>query len=133
MTEPLTLRPYQATDIERVRDAFRQGAKAPIYQLSTGGGKTVVFAHVVLAAIAKGTRVLVLAHRRELIKQASAKLSWLGVPHGIIAADLDRDHDAQVIVASIQTVARRLGTLPQFGLIIIDEAHHAVASTWSKL
>lgn len=133
MTDALVLRDYQTTDIERLRDAFRQGAKAPLYQLSTGGGKTVVFAHVIKSAIAKGTRVLVLAHRRELIKQASDKLTWIGVPHGIVAADLDRDHDAQVIVASIQTVARRLDTLPQFGLIVIDEAHHAVAATWSKL
>jgi len=129
----ITLRPYQVIDIERLRDAFRQGARAPLYQLSTGGGKTVVFSHVIRSAIAKGTRVLVLAHRRELIKQASRKLDDLGVAHGIIAADLDRDHDAQVIVASIQTVARRLHTLPQFGLIVIDEAHHAVADTWSSL
>jgi superfamily II DNA or RNA helicase len=133
VTIPLELRPYQVTDIERLRDAFRQGARAPLYQLSTGGGKTVVFAHVVKGAITKGTRVLILAHRRELIRQASNKLTDLGVPHGIIAAGLDRDHDAQVIVASIQTVARRLDTLPTFGLIVIDEAHHAVATTWSKL
>lgn len=130
---PLALRPYQTTDIERIRDEFRKGAKAPLYQLSTGGGKTVVFSHVIKSAVAKGTRTLVLAHRRELIKQASDKLNQLGVAHGIIAAGLDRDHDAQVIVASIQTVARRLSTLPQFQLIVIDEAHHAVAATWSKL
>jgi len=129
----IILRPYQVEDIERLRDAFRQGAKAPLYQLSTGGGKTVVFSHVIKSAIAKGTRVLVLAHRRELIKQASAKLTELGVPHGIVAADMDRDHGAQVIVASIQTVARRLATLPQVGLIVIDEAHHAVATTWTQL
>ena len=133
MSDPIVLRPYQETDIEKLRDQFRQGARAPIYQLSTGGGKTVVFAHVIKGAVAKGTRTLVLAHRRELIRQASNKLSDLGVPHGIIAAGMDRDHDAQVIVASIQTVARRLDTLPQFGLIVIDEAHHAVATTWSNL
>lgn len=127
------LRPYQTNDIERIRDTFRQGARAPLYQLSTGGGKTVVFAHVILAAVAKGTRVLVLAHRRELIKQASNKLTALGITHGIIAAGQDRDHDAQVIVASIQTVARRLDRLDQFDLIVIDEAHHAVAATWTKL
>jgi superfamily II DNA or RNA helicase len=133
MSEPLTLRPYQTADIERLRDAFRGGARAPLYQLSTGGGKTVVFAHVIKGAVAKGTRTLVLAHRRELIRQASAKLTDLGVAHGIVAAGQDRDHDAQVIVASIQTVARRLDLLPTFGLIVIDEAHHAVATTWTKL
>lgn len=133
MTTALTLRPYQVQDIERLRDAFRQGKRAPLYQLSTGGGKTVVFGDVIRQAAAKGTRTLVLAHRRELVKQASDKLTWAGVPHGIIAAGLDRDHDAAVIVASIQTIARRLDKLPQFGLIVLDECHHAVASTWKAL
>ena len=132
MTE-LTLRPYQRADIEKLRDQFRQGKTAPLYQLSTGGGKTVVFGDIVRSAAAKGTRVLVLAHRRELVKQASDKLTWAGVAHGIIAAGLDRDHGAQVLVASIQTVARRLATLPQCGLIVLDECHHAVASTWDAL
>ena len=133
MTDPLVLRDYQTADIARLRETYAQRARAPIYQLSTGGGKTVVFSHIVTSAVAKGKRVLVLAHRRELIRQASAKLDWCGVPHGIMAAGQDRDHDAQVIVASIQTVARRLDSLPQFDLIVIDEAHHAVAATWSKL
>jgi superfamily II DNA or RNA helicase len=129
----IILRDYQSTDIQRLRNAYSHGMRAPIYQLSTGGGKTVVFSHVVKSAVTKGRRILILAHRRELIRQASAKLNDLGVAHGIIAAGQDRDHDAQVIVASIQTVARRLDSLPKFDLIVIDEAHHAVASTWSAL
>lgn len=130
---PIVLRDYQLVDINRLRDLFRRGAKAPIYQLSTGGGKTVVFAHIVLGALAKNTRTLIVCHRRELIRQASAKLADLGVPHGIIAAGQDRDHDATVLVASIQTIANRLDKIPQFGLIVIDEAHHAVAKSWAKL
>lgn len=127
----LILRDYQVADITRLRNAYSHGMKAVIYQLATGGGKTVVFSHVVKGAVAKGRRVLVLVHRRELIKQASAKLTDLGVAHGIMAAGQDRDHDAQVIIASIQTVANR--TLPDFGLIVIDEAHHARATTWQRL
>ena len=122
---PLTLRDYQVADIEALRDAYRKGAKAPLYQLATGGGKTVVFSHIVQSSAAKGKRVLVLAHRRELVRQAQHNLTWSGVPHGIMAAGMDRDHDAPVIVASIQTVARRLDKLPQFDLIVADEAHHA--------
>lgn len=129
----IVLRDYQATDIERIRGELRNGSKAPLYQLSTGGGKTIVFCNIILRAQAKGTRTLVACHRRELILQASRKLTEAGVSHGIIAADLDRDHGEQVIVASIQTLARRLDTLPKFGLIVLDEAHHAVASTWRKL
>ena len=131
--QPLVLRPYQERDIQRMRNCYSHGMKAPIYQLSTGGGKTVVFSSVISSAVAKGRRVLVLTHRRELIKQASAKLSWCGVPHGVMAAGQDRDHDSPVIVASIQTLARRIDSLPQFDLVVIDECHHAVAGTWSKL
>ena len=96
---PLTLRDYQVADIEALRDAYRKGAKAPLYQLATGGGKTVVFSHIVQSSAAKGKRVLVLAHRRELVKQASMNLTWCGVAHGVMAAGMDRDHDAPVIVA----------------------------------
>ena len=130
---PLTLRDYQVADIEALREAYRKGAKAPLYQLATGGGKTVVFSHIVQSSAAKGKRVLVLAHRRELVKQASMNLTWCGVAHGVMAAGMDRDHDAPVIVASIQTVVRRLDKLPQFDLIVADEAHHAVSKTWSAL
>ena len=132
MTE-IILRDYQVIDIAGLRDLYRQSARAPIYQLSTGGGKTVVFSHVIKGAVAKAKRTLVLAHRRELIRQASNKLADLGVAHGIMAAGQDRDHDALVIVASIQTVARRLDQLPKFDLIVIDEAHHAVSATFTAL
>ena len=130
---PLVLRDYQLDDIESLRDVMRNGARSPLYQLATGGGKTVVFSHIVQSAAAKGKRVLVLAHRRELVKQASMNLTWCGVAHGIIAAGQDRDHDALVLVGSIQTVVRRLNSLPQFDLIVADEAHHAVSKTWAAL
>jgi superfamily II DNA or RNA helicase len=89
---------------------------------------TVCFADVSFKAAAHGTRVLVLAHRTELIKQASAKLTARGVPHGVIADGYPlTDHAVQV--ASVQTLALRLHHpyAQGFGLIIIDEAHHAVA------
>ena len=129
----LKLRDYQVADIEKLRDAYRAKHQALLYQLATGGGKTVIFCHIVESAAARGNRVLVLAHRRELVRQASTHLTWCGVAHGIMAAGQDRDHDALVIVASIQTVARRLDKLPQFDLIVADEAHHAVSKTWAAL
>ncbi len=127
----LSLRPYQITDIGRLRAAYAGGARAPIYQLPTGGGKTVVFSHVIRGATDKGRRTAVVAHRRELIGQASDKLASLGVPHGIMAAGQDRDHDAPVQVCSIQSIIRRLDSLPQFDFLVADEAHHARADTWA--
>lgn len=132
-SNPLIMRPYQAADIGRLRAEYAKGLRAVIYQLATGGGKTVVFSNIIAGAVNKSRTVGVLTHRRELITQASAKLDWTGVAHGIMAAGLDRDHDAPVQVMSIQSVINRLGVLPQFDFLVLDECHHAVAETWAAL
>jgi superfamily II DNA or RNA helicase len=130
----LTLRDYQTADITRLRNAYSWDNRAVVYQLATGGGKTVVFSHIVAGAVAKGRRVGVFVHRRELVKQASDKLTWAGVAHGVIAAGLERDVDAPVIVCSIQTVAARgIACVGHLDFIVIDEAHHARAATWTAL
>lgn len=133
MTEPLILRDYQERDVAALRAQYAAGRRAVLYQLATAGGKTVVFATVVSAAAEKGHRTAVMVHRRELVRQASAKLDWAGVPHGIIAAEQDRDHDAPVQVCSIQTAIRRADTLGLFDFVVIDECHHARAATWHAL
>ena len=122
---PIALRPYQARDVERLRAAYAEGRRAVCYCLPTAGGKTIVFAHVIAGAVGKGRRVGVLVHRRELVRQAADKLAWAGVPHGILAAGLDRDHDAPVLVMSALTAARRLDRLPALDFVVFDEAHHA--------
>jgi superfamily II DNA or RNA helicase len=132
-TPALALRPYQIECVEALRGAYGTGYRAPILQLATGGGKTVVFARVALGAHAKGLCVVVLVHRRELIRQASAELAWAGVPHGIIAAGFPANPDELVQVASVQTLARRRKTLTEVDLFIIDEAHHARAGLWRKV
>lgn len=130
---PLILRPYQTACIDKLRASYATGHHAPLFALPTGAGKTVVFSHIVQGASRKQRRALVAVHRRELIRQASAKLDWAGAPHGIIAAGFPSDADLPVQVGSIQTLARRLATLPPFDLIILDEAHHARAETWQAL
>ncbi|MGD0107541.1 MAG: DEAD/DEAH box helicase [Rhodopila sp.] len=124
------LRPYQAAALDLLRDAYRQGARAPLFVLPTAGGKTIVFAAIAAAAVAKGRRVLVLAHRRELIRQASAKLTAAGVPHGVIAPGFPLTADP-VQVASVQTLTRR--QVPMFHFAVIDEAHHAVSATYRRI
>lgn len=129
----LTLRDYQARAIHDLRIAYRSGARAPLLVAPTGSGKTVMFSAITQGAVARGRRVLILVHRRELIRQASAKLTMAGVQHGIIAAGFDPS-SSPVQVASVQTLARRLERQTwQPDLIVIDEAHHAVAGTWSKV
>ncbi len=129
----LTLRDYQARAIHDLRCAYRQGARAPLLVCPTGAGKTVMFSAITAGAVDRGRRVLILVHRRELIRQASAKLSLADVPHGIIAAGFPAS-DEPVQVASVQSLARRLERQHwQPDLIVIDEAHHAVAGTWASV
>jgi len=129
----MILRHYQHQAVSNLRIAFRSGARAPLLVLPTGGGKTIILAAITHQALTRGARVLILVHRRELIHQTSAKLTALQVPHGIIAAGVDRA-DAPIQIASVQTLIRRLDTAIQPDLIIIDEAHHATTgSTWGKI
>lgn len=127
----VALRPYQESAIEGVRDAFRAGRRAPLLVAPTGAGKTVMFGFVAQQTASRGKRVLILAHRKELIRQASRKLYDADVPHGIIAPGNTPTRDL-VQVASVQTLGRRLND-PRYSapdLIVVDEAHHAVAGQW---
>lgn len=127
--QPVTLRTYQARAVEAIRAAYRQGARAPLLVMPTGAGKTVCFSHIASQAAAKGSRILLLAHRRELVLQVSKMLNTFGIGHGLIVPDRpETGHPVQV--ASIQTLARRLypGKY-RFDLIVIDEAHHAVSGS----
>lgn len=129
----MQLRRYQEQAIEDLRSAMRQGAKAPLLCLPTGGGKTVILATIAAQAAAKGRHVLILVHRRELIYQTASKLQWAGLDHGIIAAGHPAsNHPVQV--ASVQTLVRRLSRMAwQPSLVIIDEAHHAAAGSWRQI
>ena len=129
----MQLRPYQIQAVSDLRSSFVGGGRSSLLVMPTGAGKTVVFTEIARSAAAKGKSTLILVHRRELVKQASAKLTDAGVDHGIIAAGFpSSDHKVQV--ASVQTLVRRLTTTDfEPDLIIIDEAHHAVAGSWEKI
>ena len=131
----IALRPYQLEAVQRVRLAFMEGHRAVLFVLPTGGGKTVVFSHIAQQAAARGNRIAVLVHRAELLEQASRSLAALGVEHGLIAAGRSMNLRAPVQVASVSTLARRLDLIKpeHFQLLIVDEAHHSNAGTWSKV
>jgi DNA repair protein RadD len=129
----IKLRPYQEAGVARLRESYAAGNRSVLFVLPTGGGKTVTFCYMATSAIALRHRVLILVHRQELLRQASRSLSSLGVPHGLIAPRFNGEKD-QVAVASIQTLDRRIKeTAFDFDFVIVDEAHHASATTWSRV
>lgn len=128
-----TLRDYQETDVQQLRAAFLQGYRAPLYVLPTGGGKTIVFCNIIENAAARGRRVMVLVHRKELLDQCSDKLYDIGVPHGLIRAGRVMTNEP-IQVASVDTLIRRLHLAQPPDLIIFDEAHHCIkGNKWGSV
>lgn len=120
------LREYQTTMLRDIGAAFLAGNRRVAAVMPTGAGKTVVFAEIVRRL---GLRALIVAHRKELIRQASAKLQ--DVPHGIIApwARPNRFHSVQV--GSVQTLTRRAAVAAD--IVIPDECHHVVSKEYQRL
>src|SRR5215468_3789942 len=126
---PLTLRPYQSDALTAIEAAALRGVRRQVVSLPTGAGKTVIFAHLILA---QQTRTLILVHRDELIRQTLDKLAMVAQGNtmniGVIKAERD-EHAADVVVASVQTLQResRLQRLAQsFGLVVVDECYHGL-------
>lgn len=129
----MNLRPYQVAAVEAIREAYRGGRRAPLLVLPTGAGKTVTFCHIAKTAAERGRRVWILVHRIELLKQTKAALNRADVSCAVVHPDYPQNTMASVQVASVQTISRRLDRFDPPDLIIIDEAHHATASTWQKI
>ena len=123
----MLLRPYQEQGFAELRASYARGRRAPLYVLPTGGGKTVTFSHITAGAARKGNRVIILAHRAELLDQISGALDAESVPHGFVAAGYPKSR-APVLVASVQTLIRRVDSVPAPDLIVTDEGHHATAT-----
>lgn len=135
MAMKVVLRDYQDKAVHDIRLAFRQH-KRVILVLATGAGKTVVFSHIALSAATKGRKVLILAHRDQLIKQASRKLNDNNLRHGIIMAGYTPDYAASVQLASVQTLVRRIEKVQarfKPDLIVIDECHLSAAASYIKI
>lgn len=130
-----SLRPYQVAAIEAVRARFLAGDDSTLLVCPTGCGKTVIFADIARRTVERGGRVLVLAHRAELLEQALGKLHAVGVDAAIEQAGR-RAGRAPVVVASVQTLQRaRLASWPSdaFRLVVVDEAHHAAAMSYRAI
>lgn len=130
----MQLRDYQSRAIDELRARLLQGKRRLLLVAPTGAGKTVIASEMIRSANERGTPTLFLAHRKELVDQPSKKLDELGIDHGIVMASHWRSKPwLPVQVASVQTLVRRLENKPRAGLIIIDEAHHARATTYEQI
>jgi superfamily II DNA or RNA helicase len=138
--KPKNLYPYQEADIETIFNRIENSGNGYrlLYQLPTGGGKTIVFAEIVKRFTEKYKRkAIVLTHRQELCRQTSRTLSQAGVSNKRITSSvqrLPRINNYSCYVAMVETLKNRIDDskmrVDDIGLVIIDEAHH---NSFSKL
>ena len=135
----MELRPYQKEAKDAIFSQWDSGVKKTLLVLPTGCGKTIVFAKVTEDCVRNGDRVLILAHRGELLEQAADKIAKAT---GLGCATEKAEESClgswfRVVVGSVQTMMRerRLNEFPDdyFHTIIIDEAHHCVSDSYQRV
>lgn len=135
----VTLRPYQQAAMEAVLREWDEGHDRTLLVLPTGCGKTIVFAKIAESRVRVGERVLIMAHRGELLEQAGDKiLQATGLKCAVEKAEQTcRGSWYRIVVGSVQTLMRdkRLKQFPAdyFDTIIIDEAHHSVSDSYQHV
>jgi superfamily II DNA or RNA helicase len=134
----MDLRAYQADVTDAFGHEIAKGRRRIMLVAPTGAGKTVIASEIIRSEVELSRRVLVVAHRREIIAQTSRKLHDCDIPHGIIMAGTMPRPFEDVQIAAIQTLHRRAISgetmeLPPADLLVIDEAHHCPAATYRKI
>lgn len=135
----MELRPYQSQAKAAVFEQWAGGKQKTLVVLPTGTGKTVVFAKIAEDCVRSGGRVLILAHRGELLDQAADKIKTAtGLRCAVEKAEQRcKDSWFRITVGSVQTLMRekRLSGFPKdyFSEIIIDEAHHCISDSYQKI
>ena len=148
--KPLTLRPYQQKAVQASLRAYEQGTHRQVLHMATGTGKTVVLCDLIRKVPSSSTakRILIMAHRDELIDQMASSIQRMNPDMKVSIEQGTRHADeySDVIVASVATLGRKDPTDPegygprlkrfspaQFKMVAIDEVHHAVASTYTRV
>lgn len=135
----INLRPYQIEANQRIQEEWASGKQKTLLVLPTGLGKTVTFSDLTKTLVSKGERVLIMAHRGELLDQAADKLYKVtGLKTAVEKADdTAKNSFFRVTVGSVQTLMRekRLKQFPKdfYDTIIVDEAHHILASSYQNV
>lgn len=116
-----TLHPYQQKLVNKTRQAYINGYRAPCVVAPCGSGKSVIISDIARMATAKGSRILFLVHRKELVDQIRETFQ---------SNNVDMQY---VYLGMVQTVVRRLDKLKEPQLIITDENHHGMAASYRKI
>jgi DNA repair protein RadD len=124
------LRGYQFEMIADAIDLMRQGVRRVLIRAPTGAGKTVM-ATAMLGCARQHSQFVV--HRKELIKQTSRTFTANGLRHGIVATGWEFQFDADVVIAGVQTLIRRMHLTFPPRLLVIDECHHATSQSWARV
>ncbi len=117
----MNLRPYQKKAMEDIRNMYAQGYKSPVLVANCGWGKSCTAAEIAKLSTEKGNRVLVLAHRIELIEQLQDTFDFWSVPNDMCD------------IMMVQSATRKLDTLPEYNFIITDESHHSTCNTYKRI
>lgn len=135
----MELRPYQQEAKDAIFDQWTSGVNKTLLVLPTGCGKTIVFAKVTEDCVRNGDRVLILAHRGELLEQAADKIMQTTGLHCAVekAEQSCLGSWFRITVGSVQSLMRetRLARFPEeyFDTIIIDEAHHCISDSYQRV
>ncbi|MDI1324877.1 MAG: DEAD/DEAH box helicase family protein [Algoriphagus sp.] len=128
-------RPYQVDAINSINSAWEHCNRV-LLQMPTGLGKTTVFSEIVRDFRTNrfpNKRVLILVHRIELLDQVKERLAQFNIIATAISSERDFDINSQVVVATIQTLIKRLDTIANFSLIVVDEAHHSSSPSYLRI
>lgn len=139
MTAAMALRPYQREACEAVSAEWANGNRRTLLVMVTGAGKTIVFAELAKQAVREGGRVLVLAHRGELLDQARDKIARsTGLRCAVEKAEeTSLGRYERITVGSVQTLMRESRLIKfspdYYSTIIVDEAHHALSDSYQNV
>ena len=117
----IQLYPYQETIVQKVRQSYANGYRAPCVVAPCGAGKSIIIAEIARKTTKKGNRVLFLVHRRELIDQIKGTFEFAGVDNSLVEFGM------------VQTIVRMLDKIDKPQLIITDENHHGLASSYRRI
>lgn len=129
----IILRPYQVRAVDEVRAAFKARHNSVLFQLPTGGGKTLTSGYILGSAAAKGNGTMFICNRVELVEQTAEAFSRLNIRFGVIAAGWSPNPLAMTQIASIDTLKNRLDKIRLPKLVAWDECRGLGAAGWTRV